>query len=106
MVEMEMKGSCCNLVLVRGRSYVMLGVTILTGYNSRTSPTVLQTEMARLHPTSLSRKSSLKSLEEGIYIYIQTRIYIYIQTYIYLCVCLCVWVRICKIGRASCRERV
>ena len=57
MVEMEMKGGCCNLILVRGRSYVMLGVTILTGYSSRTSPTVLQTEMARLHPTSLSLQS-------------------------------------------------
>ena len=57
MVEMEMKGGCCNLVLIRGRSYVMFGVTILTGYSCRTSPTVLQTEMARLRLTSLSLQS-------------------------------------------------
>src|SRR5688572_16135516 len=44
MVEMEIKGGCCNLILIRGRSYVMLGITILTGYSSRTSPTVLQTD--------------------------------------------------------------
>src|SRR6188472_4253180 len=62
MVEMEMKGGCCNLVLVRGRSYVILGVTILTGYSSRTSPTILQTNMASLH-----------------------------LTYIYLYICVCVW---------------
>ena len=53
MVEMEIKVGCCTLVLMRDRSYTILDVTILTGYRSRISLTVLQMEMASLHLTSL-----------------------------------------------------